>query len=238
MKTKDIIAMLLMLPVSLAAQNVGIDEPLPQQKLDVAGGVRIADATQPLAGSVRFSNGQFEFCTTDGVWTPLQLPVPTIPPGTIVAYGGTVAPDGWVMCDGAYYFHTNSLYTALHNVIGTSFGMLVLFGNPSPNSFRVPDLRGRFPRGVSGSSTHDPDKDSRTIPSGSSNVSNAVGSVQDDEFKSHTHPPGTGGYYFNQGSGGSYANGSQHVGIPSTTGARGGSETRPKNIYVNYIIKL
>jgi hypothetical protein len=68
------------------------------------------------------------------------------------------------------------------------------------------------------------------------NPGNQVGSVQADAFKSHTHTNNLlGGWstrYVNyNGSGGSY-------GFQETaSSATGGSETRPINAYVNYIIK-
>jgi microcystin-dependent protein len=61
-------------------------------------------------------------------------------PGMIMPYGGTTAPDKWLMCDGSSYTRAGQ-YAALYSVIGTSYG------SPTALTFRVPDFRGRFPLG-------------------------------------------------------------------------------------------
>lgn len=50
--------------------------------------------------------------------------------GTIIGYGGTEAPNGWLLCDGAEY--TASKYPELYAVIGTTYG-------GANGSFNVPD---------------------------------------------------------------------------------------------------
>lgn len=61
-----------------------------------------------------------------------------VPPGTVTAFAGKTAPNGWLMCDGQSY--SISTYRDLYNAIGTTYGG---YGQ----SFQVPDLRGRFPVG-------------------------------------------------------------------------------------------
>jgi microcystin-dependent protein len=58
--------------------------------------------------------------------------------GTITAYGGPAAPAGYVLCDGALYDGTDPTYTALWNVIGTTYE-----GSTGQTSFAVPDARNR-----------------------------------------------------------------------------------------------
>jgi hypothetical protein len=53
------------------AQNVGVDVATPQQKLDVAGGLRISTSGNAIAGSIRFNAGQFEVCAVNGIWTAI-----------------------------------------------------------------------------------------------------------------------------------------------------------------------
>jgi len=66
------------------------------------------------------------------------------PPGIIMAYGGTTAPNtGWLICNGGAYSRTT--YAALFAVIGTSYG-----AGDGSTTFNVPDLRGRFPVGADG----------------------------------------------------------------------------------------
>jgi microcystin-dependent protein len=71
----------------------------------------------------------------------------SVPPiGTINAFGGTTAPNGWLLCQGQAISRTN--YSKLFSVIGTNFGS----GNGS-TTFNVPDLRGEFLRGA-GTNSH------------------------------------------------------------------------------------
>ena len=172
----------------------------------------------------------------------------TVPIGTILPYGGAVdgnnkgilASQGWLVCNGDTY--TRDEYPDLGNVIGNQFG------GDSTNKFYVPDLRGRFVRGVDGEANRDPDHDSRKASGqdGSGNTGNKVGSVQEDKLKDHNHviiitgdrspfaykdgtpinqsAPDTRPQYHGNKTG-------------NTEKTIGSLETRPKNIYVNWIIK-
>ncbi len=74
---------------------------------------------------------------------PTPSPVAT---GGIIAYGGTSAPSGYLMCDGALVSRTT--YAALFTAIGTAFG-----AGDSVTTFGLPDLRQRFPLGKATSGT-------------------------------------------------------------------------------------
>lgn len=65
------------------------------------------------------------------------------PPGSVVAYAGTVAPRGWLLCDGSLY--SKAEYSLLGAVLGSTYG------GDGDRLFRVPDLRQRFPMGKSSS---------------------------------------------------------------------------------------
>jgi len=69
-----------------------------------------------------------------------------VPAGTIVAFGNTTAPGGWLACNDAAV--SRSTYARLFAVIGTSFGI----GDGSGN-FNVPDLRDRVPLGFGSNHT-------------------------------------------------------------------------------------
>lgn len=66
--------------------------------------------------------------------------------GVIKMYGGTVAPTGYFMCDGAAVSRTT--YSDLFTVIGTSSGI----GDGS-TTFNLPDTRQRFILGIATSGT-------------------------------------------------------------------------------------
>ena len=63
--------------------------------------------------------------------------------GSIVGFASTVAPEGYLVCDGSTY--SQSEYPELYAMIGNQFG------GPA-GSFNVPDLRGQFLRGADMSS--------------------------------------------------------------------------------------
>jgi microcystin-dependent protein len=66
-----------------------------------------------------------------------------VPIGAILPYAGAEAPYGYVLCDGSEIERTK--YSDLFDVIGTTFnGTAPLNG---VNTFKVPDMRGRFPLG-------------------------------------------------------------------------------------------
>jgi microcystin-dependent protein len=69
-----------------------------------------------------------------------------LPASMIVDFGGSVAPAGWVFCDGATYDGTNALYSRLYAAIGNTYG-------GTGSSFVVPDLRGRVTVGKAASGT-------------------------------------------------------------------------------------
>ncbi len=152
------------------------------------------------------------------------------PVGSIMPFAGPVSkvPVGWMICDGAPV--SRSTYSDLFNVIDSSWG-----NGDGSTTFNLPDLRGTFLRGVDGGSGKDPDAGTRINPNGI--TGDAVGSFQIDELKSHLHYSST-----TNGYGGGYETGFGAAGIdygvqaPPTT-SFGGSETRPKNAAVNFIIK-
>lgn len=163
------------------------------------------------------------------------------PPGTILSYAGDNAPAGWLMCDGNPY--NRSQYPVLFSLIGTRFG----HGNQS-TTFNVPDLRGVFLRGRDGSRNLDPDKNSRQQLYSGGAAGNNVGSLQYSAFQNHFHisPYGENGitdFRFGQhnygddrkrGASGTDTDNQSHG---YTSPAGDSSETRPINVYVNYIIK-
>jgi len=64
------------------------------------------------------------------------------PTGSIVAFGGAVAPSGYVLCDGTQYpiGTIGSTYYNLYGVLGVTYNT----GSETVGNFRVPNLKGRF----------------------------------------------------------------------------------------------
>lgn len=151
-----------------------------------------------------------------------------VPPGTIIEHASNgTAPSGFLPCDGSSISTTT--YVALFNALQYQWG-------GTGATFKVPDLRGRFTRMVDPTGANDPDHAART-PLGTG-TTNQVGSVQGDQYASHTHDT--------QGNTGGFATGAAFVAfnLPGTSVegsgvviANGGNETRPKNAYVNKFIK-
>lgn len=88
-------------------------------------------------------------------------------PGVIFAYGGATAPPFALKCNGAAVSRTT--YASLFSAIGTTWG-----SGDGSTTFNVPDLRGEFLRGFD---------DGRGVDAG-----RGLGTVQNDQVGSHTHP--------------------------------------------------
>lgn len=116
-------------------------------------------------------------------------------------------------------------------MIGTAWGS----GN-GISTFNLPDLRGLFLRGVDNNAGKDPDSDYRLTLHPGGNTGDNVGSYQLDQIQSHTHSIQA----YNGGSGSNAINSQASVSSSiyfGSTNSFGGNETRPKNVYVLYIIK-
>ena len=164
----------------------------------------------------------------------------TVPIGTMMAYAGDanyvntqeeLQNQGWLICNGDEY-PTESypdLYTLIQNYYGTP---------TDDQKFKVPDLRGLFVRGIDNGRGEDPDAESRiSYPSGG-NSGDKVGSYQVDAFKQHSHEMQFNDGAQAEGSDGGRKGKYQGDYNPSMkTQSVGGNETRPKNIYVYWIIK-
>lgn len=157
----------------------------------------------------------------------------TVPSGQISMYGGSSAPSGYLLCDGAAVSRTT--YAALFTAISTTFGT----GDGS-TTFNVPDIRGIFVRGAG---THG----TLTNANGTA-FSGTLGTQQNDKMQGHAHsgnfPQVNGSHANDAGTGTLYGTGSTNsasIGNPSTDGANGtprtGTETNPANISLTYIIK-
>ena len=67
------------------------------------------------------------------------------PVGTVIAFMGTKAPKGYLICDGTEYNITD--YPKLANHFAEQFENIAYFGGDGETTFAVPDLRNEFLRG-------------------------------------------------------------------------------------------
>jgi microcystin-dependent protein len=156
--------------------------------------------------------------------------------GTISMFGGTAAPTGYLICDGTSYLRTAqpTLFAAIGTAYGTADG----------THFNVPDFRGLFPRGVDNGAGNDPNTLTRTAANPGGNTGDNVGSYQVDGLASHTHDTQlfTGGGNVNGQAAEAGSSPTSLAGTSDPLYDGGGvtvvsAESRPKNLYVNFIIK-
>ncbi len=167
------------------------------------------------------------------------------PVGTIIAYGGPTTatagatvglPAGYLPCDGRSL--SRAQYPLLFAAIGT------VHGAPDAASFRLPDLRGRFVRGVDNAAGRDPDRAARVAGATGGLAGDAVGSVQSFATQNHTHVVDQGALHnaaYCPGSFGFVGSGgctpvSFNTTLINQTDPNG--ETRPANVNVNYLIRV
>ena len=179
------------------------------------------------------------------------------PAGMVSPFAGSAefVPTGWLLCDGSEVSRTE--YANLYNVIGVSWG-----AGDGSTTFNLPDMRGMFLRGVSGDSGNDPDADERLVLNDNGgNTGNNVGSYQGDAIRNITggidasglpNTAETFGEIQSAEITGAFEGvfGEQKATPDAGIGTmlRGfsfdasrivpiGNDNRPKNAYVNYIIK-
>jgi len=132
-------------------------------------------------------------------------------------------------CNGQVISRTT--YANLFSKIGTIYG-----AGDGSTTFKIPDMRGLFVRGFDHLAGVDPDSATRT-DRGDGMTGDRVGTKQEDELKSHPHSIAIKGQSTSTGNMPACTNDNQASGN-FNTGNAGGNETRPKNIYMMFIIKV
>jgi hypothetical protein len=153
------------------------------------------------------------------------------PTGSVLAWLMPNPPAGYLECDGSSLSRTE--YAALFGVLGTSFG------SADANTFNLPDFRGEFLRGWSHGSGHDPDAGGRS-DRGDGGSGDQVGTKQGGQVASHQHKIGRWvgpGYEWHFGDPGQNNSLLDDGGPDSSTTHAGGSESRPRNVNVTWIVK-
>lgn len=119
------------------------------------------------------------------------------PSGTVITFGGAVAPAGYLKCNGDAVDRT--VYADLYLAIGDLYG-----AGDGSTTFNIPDLRGEFVRGFD---------DGKGVDSG-----RVMGSSQGEDIKPHGHNVGlvaSGKHAHKQGIGLSYTAGGKAHTYPS-----------------------
>lgn len=92
------------------------------------------------------TSGTFTTDLSAGKWELMWEGGSGTPTGAITMFGGSTAPDGYLLCDGGAV--SRSTYSDLFTAIGTTYGI----GDGS-TTFNVPDLKGRVPVGYNSADT-------------------------------------------------------------------------------------
>lgn len=218
--------------------NIKVTTLLPQANVAM-GGYKLTGLANGSAATDSVAYGQISSLATAITGSLLMYPLKASPAG------------GYLYCDGSAV--SRGTYATLYGVIGNTFG-----SGDGSTTFNLPDYRGRFLRGVNDGTGNDPDASSRTAQASGGNSGDAAGSLQTDQYKSHTHTvtdPGhthTSAILTNStGSGtdrinANYGAAAQSIPGPvtsqsATTGvsnnSSGGNETRPINSAIYFHIK-
>ena len=203
-----------------------------------------------------------EFLQTDGSGNLSFSVVQGVPAGSVFALAGSQAgvPTGYLECDGSSV--SRSTYSALFAVIGTTYG------SASSTTFNLPNLRGQFIRGVNttgsgtdanrniGSSQSEDNKSHNHSISVSGTTSNPTPTLTGDvrRISEGYRSQGTASGVFTKELDGTnditgasstspvagFSIDATHTHTFSASGNTGnqGSETRPSNVAMMYIIKI
>ena len=206
--------------------------------------IRAALNTYAKTGEVKFLRLRYvrtdiptEGTTDFGANWPINITGNAGPVGHVAAYAGNVAPLGYFECNGAAV--SRLTYVKLFAVCGVFYG-----AGDGSTTFNLPDLRGYFLRGWSDTSGIDT---GRVIGSTQADLVGPIidpGHTHVDSGHSHTYNKATGTQPQSGSSTNCYtSNASDTTGISSAvisttfTGISGGTETRPINVAMMYIIK-
>lgn len=156
----------------------------------------------------------------------------SVPAGIVAHFASNTAPSGWLKANGAAVSRTT--YASLFAIVGTTFGA----GNGS-STFNLPDLRGEFIRGWD---------DGRGVDSGRSFGSAQLDQMQriqgsvtqvwaNNAFTSSGSFSGTVTQQTGIGAGSNHRQINVNFDSANSSGARTGSDTRPRNVAILACIK-
>ena len=239
--------------------NSGLDmaDGLPLRFQDSSGSPFVAlKSPSSISSDVTFTlpgvdGNSGEFLKTDGSGNLSFSIVQGVPSGSVFCMAVDVVPSGYLECDGSAV--SRATYAALFGVIGVIYG-----AGDGASTFNIPDLRGEFIRGFDNGKGTDSGRSIATSQGGSnlshSHTATSTSSVTDSGHFHTTNVdnanlfPAHGGTSIGYGGAGSYpaTNFGQMsttttgvtVGTSTSVANDGGSENRPRNIAMMYIIKI
>jgi microcystin-dependent protein len=220
---------------------VGTSEASKALVTDANGSIDVAahnGSSQGLKlGGTLITSTAAELNHSDGVTSNIQTQIDGVassPTASVIAYAGSSAPSGWLLCDGAAISRTT--YSTLFAAISTVYGV----GDGS-TTFELPDLKGRVIAGKESS-------DTRLTSGGSGINGGTLGSTGGTEthtlltaeMPAHTHTQDDDAHSGSAGNEGSEVGaGWNSVGSQDTgeTGGDGAHQNTQPTIVLNYIIK-
>ena len=235
--------------------NSGIDmiDGLPIRFQDSSGAPFVSlKSPSSLAGNIDLTlpativNGGYLQTNAAGVLS-FQI-IEGVPTGSVFCIAVATVPTGYVECNGGSYARTGT-YAALFAIIGTTYGAA------DSSHFNVPDLRGEFIRGFdngkgtdSGRNVGSSQGSANLQHNHSASTSTSIGNHQHNvdtlnEFASTHGTWQTVGGYRQVHIGGTArkpktSSASLSASSSTTVNNSGGSESRPRNIAMMYVIKI
>ena len=250
--------------VSISDAGLDVVNGLPIRLQDSSGSPFVSlKSPSALSGNVALTlpssitNGGF--LQTDGSGNLSFQIVAGVPSGSVFCMAVATVPSGYLECNGAAVSRTT--YAALFAIIGTNYGT----GNGS-STFNLPDLRGEFIRGfdngrgadsgrsiASSQGASNASHNHSFSDSGTTSTKTLTGTVQRISETFNNSGSATGVFSKSTGSSANFTPGSPDVNdtgsfsinathnhtfsVSGTTGSQG-SEARPRNIAMMYIIKV
>jgi len=173
------------------------------------------------------------------------------PSGSVIGFLGQSDPLGWVIADGSNRTNTGQYNTLLSMGIGTG----TTGSSTTPTTYTTPNYKGAFLRGIGGSGSYIGPTNINTSQT-DSYTSHNHGVTDPGHFHAitdpgHSHPiSGARGNYYTYGNNDSLSTYGTNTSAAVTNitintkttditiNSSGGTETRPYNYGVNWIIKL
>ncbi len=250
--------------VSISDAGLDVVNGLPIRLQDSSGSPFVSlKSPSALSGNVALTlpssitNGGF--LQTDGSGNLSFQIVAGVPSGSVFCMAVATVPSGYLECNGAAVSRTT--YAALFAIIGTNYGT----GNGS-STFNLPDLRGEFVRGFDNGRGADSGRSIASSQgasnashnhsislSGTTSTKSLTGSVQRISETFNNSGSTTGVFSKQTGFGANFTPGApdvndtgafsidashNHTFSASGTSGSQGSEARPRNVAMMYIIKV